>query len=167
MAVPLIVAGVLIYGMIKNVDIFSSFCDGAKENAKVAVGLLPTLCGVMLSVGMLKESGVITWIVDLLSPVCSKIGLPAGVLPLALLRPVSGSGALGILEQIYKDYHPDSFAGRVASVMMGSTETTFYTLAVYFGATKVRKTGCALWASLVGDVVCVAASVMIVRLFFT
>ncbi len=163
MFVAILVAGIFLFGMIKKTDVFSSFCEGAKENAKVALGLLPTLCGIMLALSMVRQSGLLEWAVTAISPICGKIGIPAEVLPLAILRPISGSGALGILEQIYRDYHPDSFIGRVASVMMGSTETTFYVLAVYFGAVKAKKVGCSVAASLAGDLVAVVASVMLVR----
>ena len=161
-----LVAGIFIWALIKKVDIFGAFCQGAEENLKTAVGLFPTLCGVMLAVGLLRESGVLGAIVGTISPICEWVGIPAEVMPLAMLRPVSGSGALGILEQIYRDYHPDSFIGRPASIMMGSTETTFYVLAVYFGATKVKKTCGALWASLAGDLVAVAVSVAMVRVMW-
>ncbi len=161
-----LVAGIFLWALIKKVDIFGAFCEGAEENFKTAIGLFPTLCGVMLAVGLLRESGILGAIVGAIAPVCEWVGIPAEVMPLAILRPVSGSGALAILDQIYMDYHPDSFIGRVASVMIGSTETTFYVLAVYFGATKVKKTGGALWASLAGDLVAVAVSVAAVRLMW-
>ncbi len=162
--VPLIILGVLGWGLWKKTDIFSAFCEGAADSLKLALGLLPTLCFLMLGIGMFRASGAAEALCAALAPVCEKIGLPPECLPLALLRPVSGSGALGVLGEILEGSGPDSFAGRVASVMMGSTETTFYTVAVYFGAAKIKGSRRAVIAALAGDLAAVLLSPLAVRL---
>ena len=165
--VPLLVFGIFLYGMIKRVNILDAFTHGARENIKVAVDLLPTLTLLMLAVGMFQASGALNALTSLIAPLMEFIGFPPDCLPLALLRPVSGSGALSILGTIFKDKGPDSFAGRVASVLMGSTETTFYTIAVYFGATKIKKTRHALPSALAGDITAFLLSALMVRLFLS
>ena len=162
--VPVLVFGVFLYGLCKKVDILDAFTEGARENLRITVGLLPTLTLLILGVGMFRASGALEALTGLIAPLMEFIGFPPDCLPLALLRPVSGSGALSILETILKDKGPDSFTGRVASVLMGSTETTFYTVAVYFGATKIKKTRHALTSALAGDVTAFILSALAVRL---
>lgn len=165
--VIVLVFGVFAWGLYKRVDVFSAFTEGAAENLKTAVSLLPTLAFLMLGVGMLRASGALEALTGLLSPFFNKLGFPADCLPLALLRPVSGSGALAILEGILREKGADSFSGRVASVLMGSTETTFYTVAVYFGATKVKKSRHAVPSALAGDITAFLLSALVVRLFLS
>ncbi|MBQ8623763.1 MAG: spore maturation protein [Oscillospiraceae bacterium] len=162
--IPVLVFGIFTYALFKKVNVFDSFVKGAKENIKVAFDLLPTLVLLMLAIGMLKASGALDGFTRLISPVMEAIGFPAECVPLAILKPVSGSGALTVLEEIFKDNTPDSFAGKVASVMAGSTETTFYTLAVYFAATKVKNTRYALVSALLGDLTAIILSCIAVRM---
>lgn len=162
--IPVLVFGVFLYGLYKKIDILDAFTSGAQENLKTAVDLLPTLTLLMLGVGMFRASGALEAFTGLIAPLMEFIGFPPDCLPLALLRPVSGSGALSILGKIFEANGPDSFAGRVASVLMGSTETTFYTVAVYFGATKVKKTRHALASALAGDMTAFVLSAVVVRL---
>lgn len=165
--IPVLVLFVLVWGIYKRVDIMDAFTEGARENLKIAAELLPTLCLLMLAVGMLKASGAVEALTKLAAPLTEKIGFPADCLPLALLRPVSGSGALSILEGILREKGADSFSGRVASVLMGSTETTFYTVAVYFAATRVKKTRHALTSALAGDLTAFIVSAFAVRLLLS
>ena len=163
--IPVFLLTVLGYGLYKKVDVFSAFIAGAKENILVGFDILPSLVTLMLAVSVFKESGTMGIITDLMSPITELIGIPADCVPLALMRPVSGSGALSVLEEILTKDGADSFSGRVASVLMGSTETTFYTIAVYFGATKVKKTRHALPSALAGDVTAFLLSALTVRVF--
>ncbi len=163
---PVLILGIFAWGLYKKVDILDTFCEGARDNLKTAVELLPTLTLLMLGVGMLRASGALDALTSLAAPLMQKLGFPEECLPLALLRPVSGSGALSILENVLNENGPDSFAGRVASVLMGSTETTFYTVAVYFAATRVKKSRQALPAALAGDLTAFALSALAVRLIF-
>ena len=162
--IPIFVAFVLIFAVFKKVDVFKEFTKGAKENLGIGLDILPSLVFLLLAIEMFKASGALQALVSLLSPIASVFGIPADCLPLALMRPVSGSGALSILSTTLQSNHPDSFVGRVASVLMGSTETTFYTIAVYFGATKVKKTRHALVSSLAGDFTALIMSSLTVSL---
>ncbi len=162
--IPFFIAAVMIIGLVKKVDVFSEFTEGAKENLKAAVSVLPALVALMTAIGMFKASGALDFISEAVSPLTSLLGFPEECIPLAIIRPVSGSGALAVFESILTDVSPDSFAGRVASVIIGSTETTFYTIAVYYGITKVKKTRQALPASLAADFTGFVISALTVRI---
>ena len=149
--IPAIVALFLLYGLLQNVPVFDVFLEGAKEGLSTAVRILPSLVGLITAVGVFKSSGALDLISHGLKPVAEFFGLPVEVMPLALLRPVSGSGGMAVFRDLLQSHGPDSFIGRVASVMMGSTETTFYTIAVYYGAVEVRKTRHTLPAALGAD----------------
>ncbi len=164
LVVPSLVVGIVLYAAAKRVDIFKTFVKGARENLIVAWEILPSLTALCLAVGMLRSSGAAELISNLLEPLTRLIGLPAECVPLALMRPVSGSGALSMLEELLSSHGPDSFVGRAASVLMGSTETTFYTVAVYFGATKIKRTRQTLPSALLGDLTAFILSALTVRL---
>ncbi len=163
---PIIIASILIYGLIKKVDIFEAFADGAMENIKTAVDILPALILLMTAVGMLSASGALSAFSQLMSPALSKLGFPADVLPLALIRPVSGSGALAVFDNVLSQTGADSFSGRVAAVLMGSTETTFYTIAVYYSAVKIKAELPVFISSMTADFAGFVFSVVMVRLFY-
>ncbi len=165
-AVPVTVCIIIIFGLIRKVPVFDSFVAGAKEGIASTVSILPSLIGLIMAVTMLKASGALDMFSSFIAPLAESIGLPPQTMPLALLRPISGSGSTAILTQIFADYGPDSFIGRVASVMMGSTETTFYAIAVYFGAVGIKKTRHAIPAALAADAAGYLMSVLAVRLFF-
>lgn len=151
--VPIIVCSVFIFGVFKKVDIFNTFIEGAKEGMKTCKDILPALIILMLCISMFKASGAVDALTDFLAPATRLVGFPEECTPLLLLRPVSGSGSIAIFEQILNETGPDSFAGRTASVMLGSTETTFYTIAVYYSAVKIKRTRHTVAASLTGDLV--------------
>lgn len=158
---------IIIFGCFKKVDIFDEFTYGAGESIKTVFEILPALIAMITAIGMFKASGAMDIIVDILSPVIDFLGFPKECLPLAIIRPISGSGALAVYESILSDVHPDSFAGRVASVILGSTETTFYTIAVYYGAVKIKNTRHSLAAALSADLAGFIFSVLTVRLLMT
>jgi len=164
--IPITLAAILGYGLYKGVDVFNVFLEGAREGLATAANIAPALIALMTCVGMLKASGALDAFVWLFSPLAGVLQLPDEVVPLAILRPISGSGALVIYNDLLAAYGPDSFIGRVASVMEGSSETTFYTIAVYFGAVKVSKTKYTLSASLIADLVGVVMSALMVRIIF-
>lgn len=163
--IPVLILAVFVYGAIKRVDVFSSFIEGAAEGLGVVARMIPPLVILMTAIGMLRASGALELLTGLLAPVLEAVGMPREVAPLALLRPVSGSGSMAILSDIISENGADSFAGRVAAVMTGSTETTFYTLALYFGSTHAGNTRYALGASLFADAVSFVMSALAVRLF--
>ncbi len=149
--IPVIFAGILICGFVRKVDVFSVFCSGASEGLKTTADILPALILLLISVGMLQASGAVELLTDLLTPLCSAVGFPPECMQMVLLRPFSGSGAIAVYDSIAGQYGVDSFAGRTAAVLLGSSETTFYTIAVYFSAVKVRKTRYAVPAALAAD----------------
>lgn len=163
--IPFIIFGIVIYGLFKGIDVFSVFVKGAKEGLRVVMNIFPVLVCLLMVIQMFTASGAMELLCSALSPVAHLIGVPQEVLPLALIRPVSGSGSLTVCQQLLHLYQPDSFIGRTASVLQGSSETTFYTIAVYFGAVGIYKTRYTIPAALVGDFVGLICSAFFVRLF--
>lgn len=161
--IPFFIAVIILYGLLNKVNVFDEFIEGARENLSVGVGILPSLIAMITAIGMFKASGGMELIAFLLDPITDFLGFPNECLPLAIMRPVSGSGALAVYESILENVHPDSFAGRVASVILGSTETTFYTLAVYYGATNIKNTRHSLVSSLTADFTGFVFSALTVR----
>ncbi len=162
--IPLLIAGIVLYAAVRKVNVFESFLSGAKEGISTAFDLLPTLLCITACIGMFKASGGLDLLVSFLMIPAKWLHFPAEVLPLALLRPISGSGSLVLFESILKEYGADSYIGKVASVLQSSSETTFYTLSVYYAASSAKKTGKTLTASLVGDIVCFLCSAVWVSL---
>ena len=163
--VILFAAGIVLFGVIRRVNVFEVFTEGAKEGLETALSIMPSLTALTLCVSMVRASGGVEALARAASPVIGALRIPPETLPLILIRPVSGSGALAVLQGIFLSSGPDSPAGKVASVMMGSTETTFYTLTVYFGAVKIKKTGCAVPAALTADLTGMIMAALTVRLF--
>ena len=166
LVIPLIAAFIVLTGFIKRVDVFDEFIEGAKINLQTSVSLLPSLIALITAIGLFNASWLPDAIAQILSPLTSAVGFPSECIPLALIRPISGSGALAVFDGILRDCHPDSYAGRVASVLMGSTETTFYTIAVYFAAVKAKDTRHTLPSALAGDLTGFIVSAVSVRLLF-
>ena len=164
---PGLMAGFLVFGTIRRVSIYEVFVDGAKEGFQVALRIIPYLVAILVAVGMLRASGALDLLVNALSPFTARFGLPAEALPMALMRPLSGSGAYGILASIINDpsIGPDSYTGVLVSTLQGSTETTFYVMAVYFGAVQVRRIRHAMAAALTADAAGVIFAVMACGLF--
>ena len=163
---PLVLCLMLGYGLASRVRVFDLFLEGAKEGITVTLRVLPALVAILVAVQMLQASGALDLLTGLFAPLLGLAGIPAEVIPLAILRPISGSGSLAIVDYLLSHYHPDSLIGRITSVMQGSTETTFYTIAIYYGATRVRQTGRTLPAALTGDLVGFIASAVAVHLLF-
>lgn len=164
--IPGLVFGFLAFGFLRGVRVYEVFVEGAKEGFQVAIRIIPYLVAILAAVGMLRASGALQAFVGLLSPILAPLGMPAEALPMALLRPLSGSGAYGILASIINDpmIGPDSYTGYLVSTLQGSTETTFYVLAVYFGAVQIRRTRHALPTALTADFIAVVAAVFAVGL---
>ena len=162
--IPAVMALIVLAGLVKRENVFDLFLSGAKEGISTAVNILPSLIALMTAIAMLRASGVFELIAAWAGPVCRTLRIPTDVLPLALMRPISGSGSLSLLENILRTNGPDSPAGRIASVLQGSTETTFYTVTVYYGAVGVSKTRHTLPAALTADLMGFIMSVVSVRL---
>lgn len=167
MMIPLIIAGVALYGLGRGVDVYDSLIHGATSGLEVMLRVFPALVALMTGVYMLRASGALELAASALKPVLDQIGLPAQLLPLMLVRPISGSAALGVGAELIETYGPDSQLGRTAAVMLGSTETTFYTIAVYFGAVGVTRTRYAVPAALCADLTGFLAAAWAVRLCFS
>lgn len=165
-AVPLLLAGIPLCGLARRVKIYPAFVEGARQGFETAVRIIPPLVAVIVALGMLRASGAMDALAALLAPATALAGVPASVLPMVLIRPLSGGGALGVVGDVLRSDGPDSVAGRLVSVMAGSTETTFYVLAVYFGAVGITRYRQALPAALLADVAGMTAAVVVVRLVF-
>jgi spore maturation protein B len=166
LVIPLLLTGVAVYGMGRRVDVYGALTAGAGDGLTVMLHILPSLVALLTAVAMFRASGAMEWLTGLCAPVLERLGIPAELTPLMLIRPVSGGGALGVGNELIAAYGPDSYIGRVAAVMLGSTETTFYTIAVYFGAAGIRRTRHTIPAALTADVTGFIAAAWTVRLFF-
>lgn len=164
-AMPVFAGLVVIFGLIKRVPVFDIFLKGAKEGMLLLYNIAPTIMGLVFAVDLLRSSGAINVICDFVAPAADFLGFPKEIVPMMLLRPVSGSGSTALLTSLYKECGPDSFAGQVASVLAGSSETTFYAVAMYFGSIKVKKIRHTLVAALIADFTAAVMSIITVRFF--
>lgn len=165
-AIPFLIGFFPLYASLRGVSVYEEFIEGAKEGIQVALRIFPYLVAILVAVGIFRAAGGIDLLTRLLAPVLDLIGLPAQVLPLVLVRPLSGSAATGLFAEIVKACGPDSYAAQLAGTILGGTETTLYVLAVYFGSVAVRRGRHALAAGLLADTAGVAASLVICRLVF-
>lgn len=166
MLVPCLLAGVALWGVGKRVDVYGALVQGAGDGLGILLRILPSLIGLLTAVHMLRASGALELAGNLLAPVLDRLGIPSQLIGLMLIRPISGSGALGVGAELITTYGPDSLIGRTAAVMLGSTETTFYTIAVYFGGLGIVKTRYAVPAAMCADLAGFIAAAWAVRLVF-
>ena len=164
LAMPIVILGVVAFGLKEKVKVFDTFLEGAKEGVEITLSLFPTLVGLFVAIGTLRASGVLDIIINFLTPILNIIHFPSEIMPLAMLRPISGSSSIAVATDIMKKYGVDSNIGIIASTIMGSTETTLYTIAIYSSCVKIKKTRFVLAAALIGDVVGMLASVAICRI---
>lgn len=160
-SVPVMIALFVGIGLFRRVGVYDCFVEGAKDGLQSMVGIIPPLIGLMVAINMFRASGALELLANFLSPLLNALRLPPDVLPLALLRPISGSASTAIVTDIFKTLGPDSPAGTIASVMMGSTETTFYTVAVYFGAVGIKNSRHTLTAALAADITGILLSILV------
>ncbi len=160
------IVGIPLYACFKKVNVFDAFVVGAKDGFNTSVSIIPYLIAMMVAIGMLRASGFFDLMNQLLAPLLSRIGMPPEVLPLALIRPFSGSASNGIMAELIHQYGGDSLIAKTAATMMGSTETTFYVIAVYFGSIGIQKSRHAIPAGLLADLAGIIASVLVCRYFF-
>lgn len=165
-AIPVLLVVIPLVGIVRGVKVYEVFVDGAKEGFDVAVKIIPFLVGILVAIGMFRGSGAMDLLTAALRPVMAATGFPAEVFPLAIMRTLSGSGSLALTTDLIKTYGPDSLIARTAATMYGSSETTFYVLAVYFGAIGVKRTRHAVPAALIGDVVAAIAAVAVCAWMF-
>ena len=164
--IPIIILAIILHSALRGRDSYGVFCRGAKSGITLAVNILPYIGAIMIATGLLRDSGLLDEISAFLSPALSKIGLPSGVIPLLIIKPFSGSGAISTLSDIYSIYGADSQTGIIASLIMGSTETLFYTAALYYGANGIKKTGYTLFAALIADAIAILTACAVYTLLY-
>ena len=161
---PIMILFILGYALKEKVKVYDTFLEGAKEGMEMVFGLLPTLVGIFVAIGALRSSGILDLIVKGITPICQIFDLPSQIMPLALIRPISGSASMAVATDIMAKYGVDNIIGIIASTIMGSTETTFYTIALYTSAVGIKKIRFVLVAALIADVVGMLTSVAICRI---
>lgn len=160
-AIPTVILIILLYGVAEKNKVYDTFLEGAKDGIEIVFKLFPTLVGIFLAVGALRQSGIIDLIIKLISPITNLLKIPNQILPLAMLRPISGSASMAVAVDIMQKYGVDTTIGLITSTIMGSTETTLYTIAVYTSCVGVKKTRFVLFAALIADFVGMITSVVI------
>lgn len=161
------IVGIPLYGATKKIDVFASFVTGAKKGFETSISIIPYLIAMMVAIAMLRASGFFELLFAMLSPLLSAIGMPAELLPLALIRPFSGSAATGVMAELIHDNGGDALISKMAATIMGSTETTFYVIAVYFGSIGISRTRHAIWAGLIADITGILAAVYVCQYLFS
>ena len=164
--IPLMLVAIPLYGLFKGVRVYEEFVVGAKEGFQVAVRIIPYLVAILFAIGMFRASGAMDWMMRGLRPLLDPIGIPPEIIPMAIIRPLSGSGSLGVLKELINAHGLDSVFVKMGAIIYGSTETTFYVIAVYFGAVGIKKTRHAVAAGLIADAAGVVLAVYVARLFF-
>lgn len=164
--IPVLIGFILVYGTLKKVPTYETFVEGGKEGIKMAVSIIPFLVGMMVAISVFRASGALDYFMEFIRPGLDKVGIPADVIPLAIIRPISGNAALGMTSDLIAAHGPDSYIGRLASTLQGSTDTTFYVLTVYFGAVGIKKMGDALKVGLLADLAGFAAAIVVVTIMF-
>ena len=165
-AIPVLLVGIPLFGMIRRIKVYDVFIEGAKEGFQVAVRIIPFLVGILVAIGMFRASGAMDMLTNALRPALGATRFPPEIFPLVILRTLSGSGSLALATDIIKQFGPDSFIGRTAATVYGGSETTFYVLAVYFGAVGVKRTRHAIPSALVGDLVAAIVAVTVCTWMF-
>lgn len=163
-AIPVVIMLIIIYGLKEKIKVFDTFLEGAKEGMEIVIKMLPTLIGIFLAVGALRNSGIIDLIITIISPVINLLEIPSQIMPLALLRPISGSASMAVAVDIMQKYGVDTLTGLITSTIMGSTETTFYTIAIYTSCVGIKRTRGILIAALAADIAGMIASIVICRI---
>lgn len=160
-AMPLMILIIISCSLFEKNKVYDHFLNGAKEGVNMVFNLVPTLIGLFVAVGCLRNSGILDFIINLILPIIEYLKIPKEILPLAILRPISGSASMAVATDIMKEYGVDTYIGKLASVIMGSTETTLYAIAVYTSCVHIKNTKGILWVALLGDIVCVIVSIFI------
>ncbi|MFW5955194.1 MAG: spore maturation protein [Rhodothermales bacterium] len=166
LVLPAIIVGFPLYGLIKKVPVYEEFVEGAKDGFRVAVMIIPYLVAILFAIGMFRASGAMDFLVTGLEPLLGAIGIPPEILPMGIIRPLTGSGSAGIVVDMINTYGEDSVVVKIAATMFGSTETTFYVIAVYFGAVNIKKTRHAVPAGLLADFTAMLVAIYLIQFIF-
>lgn len=164
--IPIMVLGIILYAFVKNVNIYDVFVEGSKESYPMILTMFPCMLAMIFGVNIFIKSGILEYIFGFLQNILAFLKIPIEIIPMAIMRPISGSSSLAILNNILETYGPDSFIGRLASVIQGSTDTTFYVLTLYFGSIGIKKIRYSLWAGLIADIIGIASAIIVVNLMF-
>lgn len=165
-AIPVIIVFIPVYAAYRKIPVYESFVDGAKEGFDTAIRIIPHLVGMMVAISVFRASGAMELMIGWIRPLCEMLGIPSEILPLAILRPITGAGSLAFTTDLIQQFGPDSMIGRIASTIQGSTDTTLYVITVYFGAIGIRKASYALKVGLISDAVGFIASILVCYLVF-
>lgn len=163
---PLFVIIIIFYGVKSKINVYDVFLEGAKEGLQTTFSIFPSVIAMIFAINIFLDSNVLEFILKLLGPITGNINMPLEIIPMALLRPISGTASLAIMNDIFKSFGPDSFIGRLASILQGCTDTTVYVIALYFGTVKITKIKHALWVGLFADLVGIIAAIILTNLFF-
>lgn len=164
--IPIVFLSIISIAISKKIAVFDTFVEGAKDGLKVVLEILPTIIGLMIAVGVLRSSGLLGFLTSSLKPIADEIGFPAALIPVAIMRTISASASTGLILDIFKTYGPDSFVGRMASIMMSCTETIFYTMSIYFMSVNISKTKYTLAGALLVTFVGIVAAVVLTYCVF-
>lgn len=164
--IPIMVFLIVLYGIIKKINVYDVFVEGSKESFSMILNMFPSLLAMILGVNILVKSELLQTVLGLLKPIVKILQVPLEIIPLAIMRPISGSSSLVILNNIFSTLGPDSLAAKLGSIIQGSTDTTFYVLTLYFGCIGIKKIRYAMWAGLLGDLLGIISSIVIVKIFF-
>ena len=164
--IPVLVLMVLLYGIYKKIDIYDEFLNGASESFKMIFKIYPCILAMILGINIFLKSGILNLVLSLITPLFNFIKIPVEIFPMMIMRPISGTSTLAILNNIFSTYGPDTLIGNLASIIQGSTDTTFYVITLYFGSVGIKKIKYALWAGLFADLIGIVASIIIVNCFF-
>lgn len=164
--IPIIILFIVSYGVFKKVKVYEVFVEGAKDGLKICKNIFPYLLCMLLAIKVFRESGILEYIINFIEPFTNILGIPKEVITQIFIKPLSGSGALGIFTDNIKNFGPDSFLGVLSSVLMGSTETIFYTIALYFGTVKIKKIRHTLWTAILSEIIGVILAINITKIIF-
>lgn len=164
--IPIIILFIVSYGVFKKVKVYEVFVEGAKDGIKICKNIFPYLLCMLLAIKVFRESGILEYIINFIEPFTNVLGVPKEVITQIFIKPLSGSGALGIFTDNIKNFGPDSFLGVLSSVLMGSTETIFYTIALYFGAVKIKKIRHTLWTAILSEIIGGILAINITKIIF-
>ena len=164
--VPVMILLIIIIGVKEKKDVFALFIDGVKEGLKVVLGIFPYILAILIAIGLFRNSGALNLIIKPITPVLNTLGVPKEIIPLCILRPLSGGASMSLVMDIFKNYGVDSISGKIASIIMGGTETTIYCITILFGAVKIKKLRGVLIAGLIADFVVISTAIIIVKLGF-
>lgn len=167
LSIPFMIVGIISYGMAKKINVYESFIEGAKGGFYTAIKIIPSFIAMLVAIGVFRESGAMDILINILKPITNILYIPGELLPMMLMRPLSGSGAQGIMSELAVNFGGDDFITKTAAVMMGSSETTFYVLAIYFGSINIKKQRHALSTGLTADIAGLLAAILVSRIFFS